>query len=77
GYPKCRTTKPMPPGVYVEKPKPAEAGVRCDKCGRAMVIRTGRRGPFLSCSGFPRCRNALAMDKIDHLRELAEAGKIP
>lgn len=76
-YPKCKTTGPMPPGVYVEKPKPAEAGVGCDKCGRPMVIRTGRRGPFLSCSGFPRCRNAMPMDKIDHLRALAEAGKIP
>jgi len=77
GYPKCKTTKPMPPGVYVEKPKPADAGAGCDKCGRAMVIRTGRRGPFLSCSGFPRCRNAMPIEKLDHLRALAEAGQIP
>jgi DNA topoisomerase-1 len=76
-YPKCKGTKPLPPGVYVEKPKPQEAGVHCDKCGRPMVIRTGRRGPFLSCSGFPRCRNAMPMDKIDHLKALAAEGKIP
>ena len=76
-YPKCKATKPMPPGIYVEKPKPAEAGVGCDKCGRPMVIRTGRRGPFLSCSGFPRCRNAMPMEKIDELRAKAEAGEIP
>ncbi|MBI4716897.1 MAG: type I DNA topoisomerase [Planctomycetes bacterium] len=76
-YPKCKGTRPMPPGVYVEKPKPAEAGARCDKCGRPMVIRTSRRGPFLSCSGFPRCRNAMPMEKLDHLRALEEAGKIP
>ena len=76
-YPKCKTTKPLPPGVYVEKPKPEEAGVRCDKCGRPMVIRKGRRGPFLSCAGFPKCRNAMPMDKLNHLEELAAAGQIP
>ena len=77
GYPKCKATKPMPPGVYVEKPKPVDAGARCDKCGRPMVIRKGRRGPFLSCSGFPRCRNAMPTDKIDHLRALEKEGRIP
>ena len=41
GYPKCKATRPMPPVVYVEKPKPEQAGARCDKCGRAMVIRKG------------------------------------
>ncbi len=76
-YPKCKATRQMPPGIYVEKPKPAEAGVRCDKCGRAMVIRSSRRGPFLSCSGFPRCRNAMPMEKLDHLRALNEAGQVP
>ena len=77
GYPKCKATKPLPPGVYVEKPKPEDAGARCDKCGRGMVIRKSRRGPFLSCSGFPRCRNAMPLDKLDHLRALEAEGKIP
>ena len=30
----------------------------CEQCGRPMVIKWGRRGRFLSCSGFPECRNA-------------------
>ncbi|MFQ5880012.1 MAG: topoisomerase DNA-binding C4 zinc finger domain-containing protein, partial [Dehalococcoidia bacterium] len=30
----------------------------CEKCGRPMVIRWGRRGRFLACSGFPECRNS-------------------
>lgn len=30
----------------------------CDKCGRPMVIKWGRRGRFLSCSGFPSCKEA-------------------
>ena len=30
----------------------------CEKCERPMVIKTGRFGRFLSCSGFPECRNS-------------------
>ena len=30
----------------------------CDLCGRPMVIKLGRYGKFLACSGFPECRNA-------------------
>jgi DNA topoisomerase-1 len=30
----------------------------CEKCGRPMVIKWGRMGKFMSCSGFPECKNA-------------------
>ncbi len=30
----------------------------CEKCGRPMVIKLGRFGRFLACSGFPECRNS-------------------
>ncbi len=29
----------------------------CEKCGKRMVIRTGRYGRFLACPGFPECKN--------------------
>jgi ssDNA-binding Zn-finger/Zn-ribbon topoisomerase 1 len=49
--------------------KPAQpAGVNCPKCGKAMVIRSGRRGEFLACSGFPKCRNAMSLEKLDGLK---------
>ncbi len=32
--------------------------VLCEVCGRPMVIRWGKNGPFLSCSGYPECKNA-------------------
>ena len=32
--------------------------IKCEKCGRNMVIKTGRYGKFLACPGFPECRNA-------------------
>lgn len=30
----------------------------CDKCGSPMVIKQGRFGKFLSCSDYPKCKNA-------------------
>lgn len=30
----------------------------CEQCGRTMVIKWGRKGKFLSCSGYPECKNA-------------------
>ena len=29
----------------------------CEKCGKPMVIKSGRYGKFLACSGFPDCKN--------------------
>ncbi len=29
----------------------------CDKCGRPMVVKRGRFGKFLACSGYPECKN--------------------
>ena len=30
----------------------------CDKCGKPMIVKWGRRGKFLSCSDFPACKNS-------------------
>jgi len=30
---------------------------RCDKCGKRMVLKWGRFGQFLACSGYPDCKN--------------------
>jgi DNA topoisomerase-1 len=45
-------------GEKIEKVeiKPEEAGKDCPECQRPMVIRMGRFGKFLACSGFPECR---------------------
>ena len=60
GFPDCRNT------MNVEqdedgKIKPVSREVptdqKCEKCGAAMVIKHGRYGKFLACSGFPECRN--------------------
>ena len=38
--------------------KDEPAGEDCEICGRPMVIKLGKFGKFLACSGFPECRNA-------------------
>jgi len=35
-----------------------ESGEKCEQCGRPMIIKWGRKGKFLSCSGFPECKYA-------------------
>ncbi|MGL6097187.1 MAG: type I DNA topoisomerase [Fimbriiglobus sp.] len=42
--------------------KPADTGVLCEKCKSPMVIKVAWRGPFLSCSGYPKCRNAKSIN---------------
>ena len=31
--------------------------IACEKCGKTMVIKWGRKGKFLACSGYPDCKN--------------------
>ena len=35
---------------------------KCEKCDRPMVVRWGRRGRFLACSGFPECRSSRPLE---------------
>ena len=35
----------------------------CEKCGRKMVVKTGRYGKFLACPGFPECTNTKRLVK--------------
>ncbi|HHV16320.1 MAG TPA: type I DNA topoisomerase [Gelria sp.] len=37
--------------------KDEEAGKDCPKCGKPMLIKHGRFGKFMACSGFPECRH--------------------
>ena len=34
-----------------------QTDIPCEKCGRMMVIKTGRFGKFLACPGYPECKN--------------------
>ena len=43
-------------GKRVKVPE-VESDVICEKCGRKMVVKTGRFGKFLACPGYPECKN--------------------
>ena len=45
------------------KPVEEETDEICEECGRPMVIKHGRFGPFVSCTGFPECRNSKPIQK--------------
>jgi len=40
-----------------------EAGMSCDACGKPMVIRWGRNGRFIACSGYPDCKNTRPLEE--------------
>lgn len=46
------------------KVKPADIPTEevCEKCGKPMVIKWGRHGRFIACSGFPECKNTKPLE---------------
>ena len=42
-----------------------------------MVIREGRRGPFLACTGYPKCKNALDIDAQGNPVKPVDTGTAP
>jgi DNA topoisomerase I len=44
----------------------------CEKCGSPMIIKWGRMGRFLACSGYPECKNTKDFVEKDGKIEVAE-----
>lgn len=42
--------------------KPQPTGIKCEKCGNEMIIRSSWRGPFLACPAYPKCRNSKSIN---------------
>ncbi len=57
-YPECKGTRPISDAIAAgwEPPAPEKLGEECPECGKDLVIREGRRGKFVGCSGYPKCR---------------------
>ena len=79
GYPECKTTQKIDKegNILPPKPPPEPSGIRCYKCDGELVIRQGKRGPFLGCGKFPKCRTIISMKQLDHLKQLQDAGIWP
>ena len=71
GYPDCTYSRD-----YIRdekgKVKPIEPSLDeitekiCKKCGKPMVLKTGRYGKFLACSGYPDCKNTESVNSAGH-----------
>ena len=70
-YPKCRTTAPIPDDLKAQLGdlapsgsgeaagpdlKTIEVAETCDNCGGPMLVRRGKRGFFLGCAKYPKCK---------------------
>jgi DNA topoisomerase-1 len=79
-YPNCKTIlsldkegKVLPP-----KPPPEPTGIKCYKCKEGeLVVRQGKRGPFLGCNGFPKCRTIISYEQLEKLKRLQAEGTWP
>ena len=59
GYPECTNTRELQvdlPDVDGADLTEQDAAEYCDNCGRPMVLKKGRFGQFLACSGYPDCK---------------------
>jgi DNA topoisomerase-1 len=53
-------------GLKLPSPPPYETELTCPKCEeRPMYLREGARGPWLGCSGFPKCRGRMGWTKLE------------
>jgi len=42
---------------------------KCPKCGKALILRLGRKGKFIGCSGYPECDYTANVDKEKNILE--------
>ena len=49
-----------------------ETDEKCPECGKPLVVRTGKRGPFRACTGFPECRYSAPVEGQENARPAAE-----
>ena len=64
-YPECKNTKNFKRSESGEIEIVAEEEVNetCEQCGRPMLLRWGKFGRFLGCSGYPECKNIQPLEK--------------
>jgi DNA topoisomerase-1 len=79
GYPECKTILNIDKEGNVSKPEPPEpTGIKCHKCKEGeLVIRKSKRGPFMGCNRFPKCRTIVSIKQKDELLKLQKEGKWP
>lgn len=66
GYPDCTNTREPQlevHGIDSDDTAPEAEVTYCENCGREMVLKRGRYGQFLACSGYPDCKTTKPLDR--------------
>ena len=60
-YPECKNTMNFThdENGKVKHVETKTTDIACDKCGKTMIVKEGRFGQFLACSGYPECKNTM------------------
>ena len=80
GYPECKTILKLDKQGNVLPPKapPEPTGLKCYKCKEGeLVIRQSKKGPFMGCNRFPKCRTIVSIKQLDQLKQLQSEGQWP
>jgi DNA topoisomerase-1 len=80
GYPNCKTTLKLDKqgNILPAKATPEPTEIICYKCKKGrLVIRQGKKGPFLGCNRFPKCRTIVNYKEMNHLKQLQSVGQWP
>jgi len=67
GYPECTYSRDYTRDEKgriqpVEHPEEEVTDKQCGKCGMPMVVKRGRYGDFIACSGYPECKNTQSLN---------------
>ncbi len=80
GYPDCKNTREL----TVDLPDIDKADLTeqdeveyCPNCGRAMVLKKGRFGQFLACSGYPDCKTTKQLGEAQKPKDVPLDEKCP
>ncbi|MHC4618172.1 MAG: type I DNA topoisomerase [Planctomycetota bacterium] len=79
-YPNCKTVLNIDKegNVLPPKPPPEPTGIKCYKCKDGeLVVRQSKKGPFLGCNRFPKCRTIVSHKEVERLKQMQAAGQWP
>jgi len=80
GYPECKTILNLDKdgNILPPKPPPEPTGIKCYKCKEGeLVVRQSKKGPFLGCNKFPKCRTIISIKQVEKLKKLQAEGNWP
>jgi len=79
-YPNCKTTLKLDKEGNALPPKkpPEPTGLKCYKCKTGeLVVRESKKGPFMGCNKFPKCRTIVSIKQLESLKKMQEEGTWP